>query len=201
MTSNDYTPDTLSAVSRFLSKVLRHEPGLVGVRLDANGWVDVRELLTKLNRAKRAAGAPKRLRVLPDFTPELLREVVANNTKGRFAFSGDARHVRAFQGHSVTVDLGYPTAQPPETLFHGTAAESWPAIAVEGLVRGTRHAVHLSLDPESARRVGARHGRPVVLQVQAGQMHRNGCLFSCADNGVWLVDSVPAHFISLVRDW
>jgi len=201
MSSTNYTSDTLVAVSRALSKVLRHDPGSVDVRLDENGWTDVQQLLVKLNRAKHHMGASKRLRTLPDFTHELLLDVVAANDKGRFALSDDGRRIRAVQGHSVSVDLGYPVVTPPETLFHGTAAENWPAISAGGLVRGTRHAVHLSIDAESARRVGARHGRPVVLQIQAGQMHRDGHQFSCADNGVWLVASVPVVYISLRREW
>lgn len=200
MTSSNRTSDSLVAVSRVLSKVLRHEPEMVGVRLDANGWADVNELLTKLQRAKHSAGAPKRLRSLPDVDLEFLREVVANNDKSRFAFSDDERRIRAVQGHSVGVDLGYTSLEPPEVLFHGTASENWPSIREEGLLRGSRHAVHLSSDAETARRVGARHGRPVVLTVYAGQMHRDGYKFSRSENAVWLVDSVPARFLSLVRD-
>jgi putative RNA 2'-phosphotransferase len=197
MTSTEDSSDTLVAVSRVLSKLLRHEPGLVGVRLDANGWADVEQLLSSLHRAKHALGAPKRLRSLPDITHDLLREVVAKNDKGRFTFSHDERRIRAVQGHSVTVDLGYTTLEPPEVLFHGTTAENWSSIKEEGLVRGSRHAVHLSSDPVTATRVGARHGRPVVLLVQAGQLHRDGHKFSRAENGVWLVESVPARYLML----
>jgi putative RNA 2'-phosphotransferase len=192
MTSDNYASDIVIAVSRVLSKVLRHEPELVGIRLDENGWVDVQELLNKLDRARRSSGAPRRIRALPHVTHDLLREVVAKNDKGRFTFSDDERRIRAVQGHSVSVNLEYPVAVPPETLFHGTAAANWPAISAQGLDRGARHAVHLSINADTARRVGARHGRPAVLEVQAGQMHRDGHQFSCADNGVWLVLFVPA---------
>lgn len=200
MTSPDDSSEALVAVSRLLSKVLRHEPEMVGIRLDANGWADVNELLTKMQRAKYSAGAPKRLRSLPDINLEFLREVVAKNDKSRFAFSDDGRRIRAVQGHSVAVDLGYSSIEPPEVLFHGTAAENWPSIKEQGLVRGSRHAVHLSIDPVTARRVGGRHGRPVVLTVNAGQMHRDGYKFSRSENAVWLVESVPARYLGLVRD-
>lgn len=198
MTSTDSQDDALVAISRVLSKVLRHEPELLELRLDEQGWVDVAELLTKLRRSKRAASSPKRLRTLPDVSYELLLEVVGRNDKSRFTLSLDGQRIRAVQGHSVVVDLRHPVVEPPARLFHGTAAENWPAIGKQGLVRGTRHAVHLSSDPVTARRVGARHGRPVVLQVDAAKMHRNGYAFSRADNGVWLVASVPPAYLSLL---
>jgi len=190
--------ETVVAVSRVVSKVLRHEPELIGLRLDANGWASVDELIQKLNRAIRLDGAPKRLRTLPTLTRELLTEVVESNDKRRFALSGDLRRIRAVQGHSVNVELKHPVRRPPEMLFHGTAAANWPAIAVEGLKRGSRHAVHLSSDIPTATRVGARHGRPLVLQVAAARMHGDGHVFSIADNGVWLVEYVPPQYLSVV---
>lgn len=198
MSSSDSHADVLSAISRVLSKVLRHEPELIGLRLDEQGWASVQELLGKLQRSKRAASAPKRLRSLPDVSHELLLETVAKNDKNRFALSADAQRIRAVQGHSVEVDLQHAVVEPPAVLFHGTAAKNWSGIAKEGLVRGTRHAVHLSGDVLTARAVGARHGRPVVLQVDAAKMHRDGFEFSRADNRVWLVKAVPPSYLSLV---
>jgi putative RNA 2'-phosphotransferase len=60
----------------------------------------------------------------------------------------------------------------------------------------SRHHVHLSTTVATARTVGARHGKPVVLQVDAAGMHRDGIPFYCSDNGVWLVDEVPARYLS-----
>jgi putative RNA 2'-phosphotransferase len=78
MDSPDNSSDTtLTAVSRLLSKVLRHEPGLIGIHLNDQGWARVDELLTKLARARRSPNTPKRLRTLPEVTRELLLEVVA----------------------------------------------------------------------------------------------------------------------------
>jgi putative RNA 2'-phosphotransferase len=55
--------------------------------------------------------------------------------------------------------------------------------------------VHLSADCATARTVGARSGAPVVLNVLAGRMHREGHIFYQSANGVWLTDQVPAQFI------
>ena len=49
---------------------------------------------------------------------------------------------------------------------------------------------------ETARVVGARHGRPAILSVAAGAMHRDGHTFYCSENGVWLVEHVPPRYLS-----
>jgi putative RNA 2'-phosphotransferase len=176
--------ENLVRTSKFLSLVLRHRPGMIGVTLDDAGWVDVEELLkgceARGNRISR----------------ELLEEVVARNDKCRFSFSEDGRRIRANQGHTVDVDLGLPPVAPPELLYHGTAEQNLEPILRDGIHRGKRHHVHLSPDRETAITVGRRHGKPVVLVVQSGEMAREGFTFYCSENGVWLVDSVPTRFLS-----
>jgi putative RNA 2'-phosphotransferase len=189
----------LTTLSKLLSKILRHEPQSVGIELDAQGWVSIEDLIRCLAQSALAPDAPKRLRTLPAVTRETLAAVVATNSKQRFALSADGTRIRALQGHSVVVELDHPVLVPPPLLFHGTAAASWPAISREGLRPGTRHAVHLSPDPQSARAVGARHGRPLVLVVAAAQMHAEGFKFSRSDNRVWLVSDVPAKYLKKLR--
>lgn len=173
----------LVRTSRFMSKVLRHDPGSVGLRLDEAGWVDVDDLLAF---AARAGVALDR---------ETLDRVVAENDKKRFAFSDDGRRIRASQGHSVAVELGLQPVAPPEDLFHGTADRNLDSIRAQGLVPGRRTHVHLSADEETAVNVGRRHGRPVVLRVAAGEMHRAGHPFYRSDNGVWLTAAVPPEHL------
>lgn len=185
----------LLALSRLLSKVLRHEPELVGVRLDGQGWVRVQELLEGINRAARTRTAPKRLRTIPEVTLEAIRAVVETNPKQRFALSADGTKIRAVQGHSVEVELGYMPKEPPPVLFHGTAFANSASIAEQGLRRGARHAVHLSPDVATARAVGSRHGKPMVLEVAAARMHKDGFKFTQADNGTWLVETVPPQYL------
>ncbi|MEV7478699.1 RNA 2'-phosphotransferase [Streptomyces halstedii] len=170
-------------VSKYLSKHLRHQPERIGIALDAQGWVPVEALL----RACARHGFP--------VSRAEFDHVVAADDKRRFALSGD--RVRANQGHSVPVDLALPPAEPPEYLHHGTVGRFLDAIRAEGLRPMARHHVHLSPDRETATRVGARRGVPVVLAVHAGAMHRAGHLFHVSANGVWLTDSVPPHFLRL----
>ena len=187
------------SVSRLLSKILRHEPEMVGIELDSQGWVSVDELIRAIERTVRTAGASKRLRTLPTITRDVIQAVVATSDKKRFTLSPDGARIRAAQGHSIEVSLGYAAKEPPAVLYHGTAWSNWASIAIEGLTARTRHAVHLSTDVDTATRVGARHGAPFVLVVDAAQMHADGYGFTCSDNGVWLTAVVPPTYLTQLK--
>ncbi|MFJ8635050.1 RNA 2'-phosphotransferase [Streptomyces sp. NPDC093568] len=168
-------------VSKYLSKHLRHQPERIGLILDEGGWVEIDALI--------AAAAAHGFR----FTRDELDHVVANNDKKRFAIEGT--RIRASQGHSIDVELGLPPATPPPYLYHGTVAPALDAIRDAGLRPMSRHDVHLSADRETATRVGARRGRPIVLSVDAGAMHRDGHVFHVSANGVWLTKAVPPEYL------
>ena len=173
----------ITKISRKLSYILRHNPAEIGLQLDEQGWGSVAFILSKM----KVAGEP--------LSRDVLQEVVANNDKKRFAFNEDLTLIRANQGHSVTVELGYEAKEPPLVLFHGTASKNLESIKSQGLVRGSRHHVHLSADETTAKKVGQRHGSPVVLVVKAKEMHDAGHAFLLSENGVWLTDAVPTRFI------
>jgi putative RNA 2'-phosphotransferase len=173
----------LTHYSKFMSLVLRHRPDAHGVTLDAHGWADVSQLVSAANRA----GIP--------LTTELVREIVATSDKQRYALSADGLHIRANQGHSISVDLELTPLEPPELLYHGTAEKYLASIREKGLLKRSRQHVHLSANVETATRVGQRHGTPVVLTVLSGEMYRTGIAFYRSENGVWLVDAVPVNYL------
>ncbi|MFF5342034.1 RNA 2'-phosphotransferase [Streptomyces althioticus] len=168
-------------VSKYLSKHLRHQPERIGLTPDAAGWVEIDALIA----AAADHGFP--------ITRDELDHVVAADDKRRFAVDGS--RIRASQGHTIPVDLQLPTAVPPPRLYHGTVARNLDAIRAEGLRPMDRHAVHLSADRETATRVGARRGRPVVLSVDADAMHRDGHVFHVSANGVWLTEAVASRYL------
>lgn len=171
-------------ISRFLSLVLRHRPAEVGLRLDAEGWLWIDELI---------AGAQRRGMSLDR---QILEEVVATNNKQRFTISPDGQRIRANQGHSVTgIDLNLTPLEPPAELFHGTIERFLASIRELGLLKGRRQHVHLSADWETAQQVGARRGKPIILVIDAAGMHQAGHAFYCSANGVWLVEHVPREFV------
>ncbi|OIV37432.1 RNA 2'-phosphotransferase [Mangrovactinospora gilvigrisea] len=177
-------PQQRIRASKFLSLVLRHRPETIGVELDPAGWVDVDVLLAAFAAHGRG------------LTRQQLDEVVAGNDKSRFAFDASGTRIRASQGHSVEVELEYEDAEPPVVLYHGTHPRALAAIRREGLRPMSRHAVHLSPDAATARRVGARRGRPVVLVVRAGEMAADGHRFQRSANGVWLTEAVPPAYLA-----
>jgi putative RNA 2'-phosphotransferase len=174
----------LATVSKHLAKHLRHAPDALGLTLQPRGWVSVDDLLA----ASAEAGFT--------ITYDELIECVETNDKKRYSFDDTGNLIRANQGHSVEVDLQLEEREPPEILFHGTVEQFLAAIMAEGLKKGKRHHVHLSKDIDTARKVGARRGKPVILQVDAARMHSQGYQFFVSCNGVWLADTVPADFLT-----
>jgi len=172
-------------ISKSLSYVLRHRPDSMGVELKEGGWVAVEALLS----AYRQQGQSLSL--------DALQEVVATNDKQRFEFSEDGERIRARQGHSAEVDLGYQPATPPDVLYHGTARHNLDSIFQTGLNKGRRHHVHLSTNQQTMVQVAMRHGQPVVLAVAAARMLADGHEFFVTGNNVWLTEHVPPQYLSV----
>ena len=167
-----------------MSLVLRHDPGSIGLTLDENGWASLEELIGCMKRHGRKVDR------------EMIQSVVETSDKQRFRISDDGLRIRASQGHSVAIDLRLRAKSPPKWLYHGTATKFMSCIEREGLLKQSRQHVHLSLDQVTARKVGARHGKAVVLEVMAEVMAQHGYKFFLAENGVWLTDHVPPDYLN-----
>lgn len=165
--------------SKRLSYILRHNPESIDIQLDEYGWANVHEILQKLH-----------------LKFEDLFFVVQNNPKQRFKLNENNTKIRANQGHSIPVNLALKSSVPPTSLFHGTAIKNLESIHRQGIKKRSRHHVHLSSDVATAKKVGMRHGKPVVLIIDAKQMHEDGSKFYLSDNGVWLTDEVLPKYIS-----
>ena len=177
-----------TARSKLLALVLRHDPGAIDITLDRNGWASVEAIVSATAGTRRSMSRTD------------IERVVAENAKRRFELSDDGERIRAVQGHSVAVDAEAARTTPPDVLYHGTATRFLDAIREEGLRSMKRTHVHLSADVETAITVGRRHGKPVVLQVDAKGMHERGVAFLLARNGVWLCDAVPSADLCIVDD-
>jgi len=179
------TTDQIIKKSKWLSKHLRHQPERIGIQLEEGGWVEVETLLKAAHRYSMM------------ITREQLDEIVLKNDKQRFSFDESGLKIRANQGHSVEVDLQLEPQTPPDVLLHGTGKQNRDSILRDGLVKGRRHHVHLSRDLETATKVGMRHGKPLVFNVDAKKMSADGHIFYCSENGVWLTDEVPPQYLSI----
>lgn len=175
---------SLFRASKALSKFLRHAPADIGLTLQPGGWVEITDLLVALNEH---AGL--------SLTRAELDEIVRDNDKQRFALSEDGLRIRASQGHTIDVDLQLKRRVPPNVLYHGTGDGAASIIEANGIEKMRRTHVHLSADPLTAKRVGSRHGQPVVFEIDAARMYADGVEFFCSDNGVWLVERVAAQYL------
>lgn len=176
----------LKRLSVFISLILRHNPEIIDLQLDRHGWARVDELLKGIKRSGKY-----------HIDREILEEIVRTDSKQRYSFSDDGRRIRANQGHSIPVDVELPQAIPPAVLYHGTGGKSAGKIKKEGLLPMTRLYVHLSGDKETARKVGARHGKPVIFIIDTEKMVADGYTFYLSVNHVWLTEKVPAKYLSL----
>ncbi|WP_207281281.1 RNA 2'-phosphotransferase [Pseudomonas sp. FW300-N2F2] len=175
------TKQQLNEASKFLSYILRHEPQAIGLQLDSEGWGEIESLIAGATNIGKALDI------------HLIHEIVNNSDKNRFSISENGQRIRAVQGHSTTnVNINHLEKTPPEFLYHGTASRFLDSIRQQGLIAGTRHYVHLSQDVATAINVGQRHGSPVVIKIEALRMSQQGFKFFQADNGVWLISSIPA---------
>ena len=178
----------MKSTSKFISMILRHKPESIGITLDEHGWADVQELIAGINAADKNA----RLDM------EMLEEIVRTDEKQRYSFNEEHTLIRANQGHSIPVDVELEEVAPPAVLWHGTGEKYVESIDRQGLIPKGRLYVHLSSDQETARKVGARHGKPVLYRIDTAAMAADGYHFYLSVNKVWLTKEVPVKYLSKV---
>lgn len=190
-TKRQFKPETeerrLERLSKFISMILRHKPQVIGITLDEHGWADIDELIKGINETGEEV----------EFSKDTLEKIVKTDKKQRYSFSQDKTLIRANQGHSIPVDVELEKKEPPKVLYHGTGVKSVKAIQEQGLLPMERLYVHLSTDVETATNVGKRHGTPVIFQVNAEQMQKDGYDFFQSVNDVWLTKEVPTKYLEL----
>lgn len=163
---------------KHLAFLLRHD---TEYKFDEHGWREVSDLIKNQG-----------------YTMKELEEIVETNNKKRYEFSEDKRKIRARQGHSIPVDVELKEAIPPDILYHGTSKDFVHSIWENGIKKMSRLYVHLSGDEETARKVGKRHGYPVVIFINTKQMREDGVKFYLSNNNVWLTDFVDKKYLMFV---
>ena len=128
---------------------MRRNSSAVNVTLDEHGWADVESLIQSVCATGRR------------FDLATLKDIVATDSKQRFAFNDNHTKIRANQGHSVALDVEMTECEPPAELYHGTVEKYIDSIYAEGITKRSRNYVYLSIDVETALKVGSRHGKAV----------------------------------------
>lgn len=175
-------------LSRFLSLILRHKPEVVGLNLDSQGYIPIKELINGINTNSKYF-----------IDEEILDEIVDTDNKQRYSYDSDKSKIKANQGHSVEVDLDFQVCQPPNVLYHGTSEKYLNLIMNEGLKKQNRLYVHLSDNIETAKDVGSRRGKPAILSINSKQMYKDGYKFYKSENNVWLIDKVNKEYLKVIE--
>lgn len=176
-------------LSKTISFILRHNPHLFELELDAEGWLSVDMLLDALYREKPAFGKLS----LAD-----LEQLIAMMDKQRFQIENG--QIRALYGHSLATKLKKTPAIPPAILYHGTSESVLATIMSDGLRPMSRQYVHCSVDKATAILVGRRKkGALVLLQVNAARASADGIVFYEGNPSVWLADFIPAQYLSMME--
>lgn len=170
-------------LSVFISLILRHKPEVIGLTLDNQGYLEIDKLIEGINKSGRY------------INEQILTDIVNSDNKQRYSYNEDKTKIRANQGHSIPVDLGLQVHHPPEYLYHGTSEKCIERIMKEGLNKQSRSHVHLSDNIDTARDVGGRRGKPVILLINSEKMYKDGYEFYLSENGVWLTEEVPVKYI------
>lgn len=177
------------ALSKEVSYALRHAPWEYELELDEKGFVPVEQLLAALNES---SGWERPI------TVDDLNEVIRTSEKKRHEIAGGK--IRALYGHTIPQRIAKEAAEPPAVLYHGTARRFLDAILQEGLKPMARQYVHLSVDVETAKSVGARRDvKPVLLAIDSELAASEGLSFYIGNDKVWLADEVPAKYLRVLE--
>lgn len=166
-------------LSEFMSLILRDKPEAIGITLDEHGYGNVDELIEGINKQNYSIDFDK------------LKDIVNADNKQLYSFNEDFTKIRA--NHSIKVDI--KEKRPPKYLYHGTTTRFVESMHNEGIKPQSRLYVYLSNNHDTATKVGARHGSPEVLVVEARNMYKDGYKFYLSKNGVWLTEYVPTQYI------
>lgn len=177
----------LVELSKEISYALRHALWEYELELDEQGFVPIAQLLHALNES----GTYER-----EVTQADLEQIIANSEKKRHEIVGDK--IRALYGHTVPQIIKKEPGIPPAVLYHGTTHRVLPQILQDGLKPMQRQYVHLSIDVETATRVGKRRDpEPVILKIDTEAAQKAGIQFYIGNDKVWLCNRVSKECITV----
>lgn len=172
----------LYGLSRWLLKVLRHNPEAAGVNMDRDGWVPMQEIVSSL---------PPHLIPFSNLPHKYLVELIEHLLWQRIQLVDE--NIRATYGHTTRLLDPVESHTPDAPLFHGTSWELWPLIKHVGLVPAGRRYVQLTTDFEYANRIAlGRSANPLVLQVATQAALDVGVKFCNFGIHVWQCTAVPS---------
>lgn len=171
-------------LSQFLSLILRHKPETINLGLDTYGYADIDEITHNA----------KNIGLL--ITENEIKDVVLYSDKKRFKITGNK--IKATEGHSFEVGIEEQSQKPPDLLYHGTRYKLRQVISQQGLLGMKRNSVHLYPDYYSAFMIEKSDKRgPIVFEINAGEMYKDGYEFYLLENNIWQTKTVPAKYMTI----
>jgi len=178
------------STARKLALVLRHAPEKFDLEMDINGWIDVRDITRKFKESNRRQHWMR---------PHHIRAISETDPKGRYEVKGNM--MRATYGHTVEIELDLPTLEIPDSLYFPCNPEESDNLLEVGLNPGDRLHVHLSSSIKSAATAGRFHMKnPAIIEIDSARMVASGETIWHAGVTVYLSESVPPDFLSIVGE-
>ena len=169
--------------------LLRHQPARFPIKLDAQGFADLAEVLHVVHALPNLRWA-----TLSD-----VEAVMAMPGPQRIEIADDGsgvRRIRALYGHTAC-HIDYEPVHPPDRLYCGVASEAVGAVRREGLHPSDRGYVQLLADPSQASSAApAETPVLVVLTIDAAAAAEAGIRFYHPAEGVYLCAALPPQFIA-----
>lgn len=178
--------EELESIGRVMAGALRHFPEKFDLKMEPNGFVDLRDFINALQSTRR------RLQWL---RPHHIIAIIETDPKGRYEHR-DGK-IRATYGHSIDVELDLPTVGIPDKLYYPTTSEEVDIVLETGLKPSDRKKVHLSKTYGNAEDAGkVRTPAPIILEIDAARAIASGITIQKAGKTVFLADNIPHEFLT-----
>lgn len=178
-------------LSRFMAKVLRHNPGLLKIWIDDQGWTDFDFFTKKISSMED----------FKDVDKEKIKSIVKDNSD---IFEIKNNKIRCKRGHSLSyVKVGFEEAIPPRFLFFACNENEKDIVLSRGAFpMGKNKFVGLFLDENTMMdTIKRRHGKS-FFKVYALDMVEDGKKFYSRDDkkGMFYIETIHPKFIKEVSN-
>jgi putative RNA 2'-phosphotransferase len=183
---NDYEQEHLG---KTLAGALRHFPEKFNLTMDPRGWVDIQQFVNAVKSRQRRFKWLRAYHVVA---------LIKTDPKGRYQYKDG--YIRATYGHTIDVDLDFPTDETPDKLYYPATEEEADFLKEGGLRPSDRMYVHLSTTLESAVEAGkVRSPRPVVFEIDAKKASEDGIKIMHAAPTIFITKEIPPEYIKEIE--
>jgi len=177
--------EELDRLSRTMAGVLRHFPERFELKMDRQGFVDLRAFVNALQRKQNRYHWLR---------PHHIVAIIETDNKGRYEYRDGM--IRATYAHSFDVDLDADVLGTPDMLYYPTTQEEVDIVLEVGLKPSDRKKVHLSKTVGDAVNAGrVRTESPIILEVNAKLAAEDGIVIQKAGKTVYLTNDVPPQYL------